>query len=112
VRVGAALPVARDVWLPILVLTPASAAALDHPVGVLLPHRLCLAGLAAGGAEERAFGIPGNAGGGHVVIEELFQRMVALDEVILQRRSKDFDALSGVRVSIKSVSWSTMSMSA
>jgi hypothetical protein len=32
---------------------------LDHPVGVLLPNRLVLAGLAASGAKQRAVGIAG-----------------------------------------------------
>jgi hypothetical protein len=50
------MPVARNVWLPILVFDArVRSTALDHPVGVLLPHRMRLAGLAAkhGGGRER-----------------------------------------------------------
>ena len=47
-------------------------AALDHPVGILLPHRLRVAGLAPGGAEQRAVRLAGDAGGGDVLVEVAF----------------------------------------
>lgn len=46
--------------------------ALDHPVGVLLPHRLLLAGLAAGRAKQRAVRVSGDTRRRDVFIEVLF----------------------------------------
>jgi hypothetical protein len=68
------MPVARKVWFPILVLMPGvGRAALNHPVGGLLPHPMLLARLAAGRAEQRPVWIAGDAGRRDVFIEVLFQ---------------------------------------
>ena len=43
--------------------------ALDHPVGVLLVHPPGHAGFSTGRAEEEAVGLPGDAGGGDILVE-------------------------------------------
>jgi len=43
--------------------------ALNHPVGVLLAHRLRFAGLAASGARRRSAQLADDAGGGDVLVE-------------------------------------------
>jgi hypothetical protein len=60
-------------------------AALNHAVGVLLPHRVArkLAGLADGRAEQGSVVIMGDVGGGDIFIEVVFQIMVARDLVLL-----------------------------
>jgi hypothetical protein len=47
------------------------------------PHRLRLAGLATGGAEQWAVRVAGDAGGGDIVVEKLFQAVVTGDFVLL-----------------------------
>jgi hypothetical protein len=60
-------------------------AALNHAIGILLPHGVAgeLAGLAGGGAEERPVRIPGDAGGGDIFVEVLIQIVMAGDLVLL-----------------------------
>ena len=80
------MPVARKVWLPIRGLDAGGLGApLDHPVGVLLPHGVAgeRAGLAGGRPEQRPVRISGDAGGGDVFIEVLFQIVVTRNLVLL-----------------------------
>ena len=57
--------------------------ALDHPVGVLLIHPPGQAGLAAGRAEQKAVRVVGDAGGGDILVEIFFQRVMAGHLVLL-----------------------------
>ena len=72
------MPVARNVWFPILVLMAVPCPPLDHAIGVLLPHGL---------AGERA-GLAGrfsrDAGSGDVFIELLLQ--TAVTRIVQPRR--------------------------
>src|ERR1700693_2454058 len=56
---------------------------LDHPVRVLLPHGSSHARLSAGGTEQEAIGLAGDAGCGDILIEILLQRVVAGHLVLL-----------------------------